>query len=306
MRVLSFMGPSNDGQRLLLQADDGTQFELTVDDRLVSVVSREHGSPTRAEVTKTTPTVQLPPREIQERVRHGASIDDVAASAGVAVSQIERFAHPVMTERQHVAQRASDSMVKVGSKDMKLGEAVEMRLENDGLNADQLHWDAWRQIDGTWSVTATYPAPSYDKLATFDFNLAERALTPSNAEARLILAEPKAVAAPAPAPTSASASPSPSSESGSESGSASERSGTVPVQASAPPATEKPSPSHPAARALQRREDAEKGHPAGSRPPAPKPPKPSMPTPATNTRTQIEQTPHWEELLFGSPTNDSE
>ena len=41
MRELSFMGPSNDGQRLLLVDADGTEFDLVVDSRLVAVITRE-------------------------------------------------------------------------------------------------------------------------------------------------------------------------------------------------------------------------------------------------------------------------
>ena len=73
MRELSFMGPSNDGKRLLLVAEDGTQFELPVDSRLISVVSREHGPAT---TTRTTakPKAMPTPREIQDQVRHGAAV----------------------------------------------------------------------------------------------------------------------------------------------------------------------------------------------------------------------------------------
>ena len=49
---------------------------------------------------------QLRPREIQARIRAGASVEQVATAAGVPEQKIERFAYPVLTERFRTADNA--------------------------------------------------------------------------------------------------------------------------------------------------------------------------------------------------------
>ncbi len=41
----------------------------------------------------------LRPKDIQSRIRAGASVEQVAAAAGVDIARVERFAHPVLLER---------------------------------------------------------------------------------------------------------------------------------------------------------------------------------------------------------------
>ena len=52
---------------------------------------------------------QLRPREIQTRIRAGASVEQVAAMAGVALQKIERFAYPVLLERTRTADVAQEA-----------------------------------------------------------------------------------------------------------------------------------------------------------------------------------------------------
>ena len=76
MRELSFMGPSNDGKRLLLVAEDGAQFELVVDSRLVSVVSRaRHIS--AADEGQWQGTHHAESTRIQDQIRHGATVEEL-------------------------------------------------------------------------------------------------------------------------------------------------------------------------------------------------------------------------------------
>ena len=48
----------------------------------------------------------LRPKEIQARIRAGASVEQVAQMAGVDVGRVERFAHPVLLERARAAELA--------------------------------------------------------------------------------------------------------------------------------------------------------------------------------------------------------
>lgn len=57
----------------------------------------------------------LRPREIQARIRAGASVAQVAAAAGVSVDEIERFAHPVLLERSRATEMAASSHPSVST-----------------------------------------------------------------------------------------------------------------------------------------------------------------------------------------------
>ena len=277
MRELSFMGPSNDGQRLLLVADDGTEFELIVDDRLISVVTREHGSapkPTRG----TADPKKLPsPREIQDRVRHGASVEEIADTADVSVDQIARFAHPVITERAHIAAQARDVVVQLGLDRMPLHQAVSERIHGRGVNAEAIRWDAWRNADGRWTVAAAYPAQQGERLATFDFGINDHSIRPADDEARWLLEQP--VKQPPAEPE---------------------------------PKTRRPwDNAHPAARAHQRRESAvNPEHPAATPSSGTKQTQAGAsdltaePVVEPTSKGSTTSTPHWEELLFGTTRND--
>ena len=48
----------------------------------------------------------LSPREIQSRIRGGATLAEVATEAGVEPTRIEGFALPVLAEREHMTTTA--------------------------------------------------------------------------------------------------------------------------------------------------------------------------------------------------------
>src|SRR6476469_8612360 len=54
----------------------------------------------------------LSPREIQTRIRSGESLEDVAKVAGIPLDRVERFAAPVIAEREYVAAQAMSSSVR--------------------------------------------------------------------------------------------------------------------------------------------------------------------------------------------------
>ena len=107
MRELKVVGLDVDGKRIILEGDNpGEMFTLRADDRLRAAV---RGDSARIHQTQIDYEVRnvLSPREIQSRIRAGASVEQLAAAAGVDVSRIERFAHPVLLERARAAELAS-------------------------------------------------------------------------------------------------------------------------------------------------------------------------------------------------------
>lgn len=149
----------------------------------------------------------LSPREIQARVRAGATLAEVATEAGVSEDKVEPFASPVLAERTHVAGTAQQSTLRRPGEPgphLSLRHAVTPQLAQRGVNYDDVTWDAWRTEDRRWTVRASWrekddEGASVDKTADFVFDQNSRFSLPSDQEARDLVGErPK----PAPSPVS--------------------------------------------------------------------------------------------------------
>jgi hypothetical protein len=142
---------SADGTRLLLgqAADSRPSHELVLDERVARAV---RGQPLDDNTPVTTSA--LSPKEIQARLRAGASVDDVAKAAGVPVSRVERYAGPVLSERENVLdtiRSATLTRARVGRSGKPLGEAVATNLATTAFTrSGTAEWSAYRRIDGEW------------------------------------------------------------------------------------------------------------------------------------------------------------
>lgn len=134
----------------------------------------------------------LSPREIQARLRAGASVPEVAAEAGVEVSRIEGFALPVMAERAHMTRTALGASVRRrgdGSGHRRLAEIVRERLQARSLDSDTVEWDAWRQNDLKWRLVGRLDDQVASRAAEFIFDPKGRFSVADNADARWMIGE---------------------------------------------------------------------------------------------------------------------
>ncbi|MGH9270925.1 MAG: septation protein SepH [Ilumatobacteraceae bacterium] len=98
----------------------------------------------------------LRPRDIQARIRAGASAEEVADVAGVPVDRIAAYAVPVLAERAHTARLARAATVRrkhTAGPTRLLGDVVDAQLRERGSEPDEAVWDSWRRDDGRWVVT---------------------------------------------------------------------------------------------------------------------------------------------------------
>src|SRR3954463_16296388 len=113
MRTLRLVALSDDGKSVVLAADgpdgEGERFELPIDDRLRAAARGDSRRLPQIDVDLGT---ELPPRIIQSRIRSGETPEQVAAASGTRVERIMRFAHPVLQERERVAERAQEARVR--------------------------------------------------------------------------------------------------------------------------------------------------------------------------------------------------
>src|SRR3954451_20479837 len=171
MRELQVVGLDVDGTRLICEtADSGEKFILRPDDRLHAALSGDRVGSSKPKVEVEIPTV-LRPKDIQARIRAGASVEQVAAAAGESISRVERFAHPVLLERSRAAELATAAhpVLADGPTVMTLLETVTTALVSRGLDPEATAWDAWRNEDGRWTVQMGWKAGLSDNIAHFRF-----------------------------------------------------------------------------------------------------------------------------------------
>ena len=171
MRELKVVGLDVDGRRIICEAaDSGEKFLLRPDDRLRAAVRGDKvGSSSTASEAEVSNVLR--PRDIQARIRAGASVEQVAESAGVDVSRVERFAHPVLLERSRAAELATAAhpVLADGPAVLTLLETVTTALIARGLDPDATNWDAWRNEDSRWTVQLAWKAGLSDNVAHFRF-----------------------------------------------------------------------------------------------------------------------------------------
>ena len=96
MKDIKFLG--TDGDFLLLETAEGQRYRLLVDDRVRKASRGETGN--RLDVPS------ISPREIQEEIRVGRTIDQVIASSGAPEEYVRKFAQPVLDELNHAVLNA--------------------------------------------------------------------------------------------------------------------------------------------------------------------------------------------------------
>lgn len=171
MRALRVVGiTEGDGELSVVVEDPGRRERFTVPaDEQLRAAAR--GDLTRLGQIAIELESQLRPREIQARIRAGASVEQVAAAAGVPPQRIERFAYPVLLERSktaEVAQRAHP-VRSDGPDGRMLGDVVAHTFGLRGQEYPSAEWDSWKGEDGRWIVALSWRAGRSDNCAHWTF-----------------------------------------------------------------------------------------------------------------------------------------
>jgi hypothetical protein len=171
MRALRVVGITEGGGELSVVLEDPVRrerFTVPADEQLRAAA---RGDLTRLGQISIELESQLRPREIQARIRAGASVEQVAAAAGVPLQKIERFAYPVLLERSRtaeVAQRAHP-MRADGPDTRTLGDVVAHTFGLRGQEYADAQWDSWKGEDGKWVVALSWQAGRSDNRAHWTF-----------------------------------------------------------------------------------------------------------------------------------------
>ncbi|WOO98467.1 septation protein SepH [Micrococcus terreus] len=172
MQQLRLVGVQEDGENLLLSNDAGEEFSLPVNESLRSAAMRPIGRPSAQAADAATGV--LAPKDIQARIRAGASAEQVASEFGLDLDRVRKYEGPVLAERDWTAQLARRVEVAspqpghdlyrstFGDEPATLGEMVSHRISAMGMDSSTLRWDAWRGHDGTWTVVAEFSTEGLD------------------------------------------------------------------------------------------------------------------------------------------------
>jgi hypothetical protein len=180
MSELTLVGLDEDGEHVVLEGPDGQRFRVRIDDALRAAVRRDRPQleQVRAEAAGVSP------REIQSRIRAGATAEEVAEEAGMPVEIVRRYDGPVLAEREYVAQQAMATRIGHESGAPVLGDLVTDRLATRDVAPSAIAWDAYRSGTSPWTVEVRFTVGGAERSARWTYDAGNRRVRALDDEAR--------------------------------------------------------------------------------------------------------------------------
>ncbi|MDO4685918.1 MAG: septation protein SepH [Corynebacterium sp.] len=215
MRELHLVAHESNATSLVLCAEDsGEQFFLAVDDSLLEILTApdapkyepetESAPEPPPEPPKQKPTedieptlesiaglqdpeshrsgpLTMRPREIQDRIRGGASISEIAEAIGVRESRIEPFAHPILLERSRMAELAKRALPvrDDGPASLTLWEILATAFAAREIDLTTSKWDSYRDASGQWVVRVSWQSGISENTAEWSYHPKGTAASPT-------------------------------------------------------------------------------------------------------------------------------
>ncbi|MGW4367307.1 septation protein SepH [Nocardia takedensis] len=150
MRELRVIGVTPDSTHIVcIDTESGTKFRLPADDKLRAAA---RGDLARFGQIEIEMEATMRPRDIQARIRAGASVEQVTEESGMPSSRVERFAYPVLLERARAAELAQKAhpVRADGPAVETLIDIVTAAFTERGHTLENAEWDAWKDEKGFW------------------------------------------------------------------------------------------------------------------------------------------------------------
>ncbi|MBF6165439.1 DUF3071 domain-containing protein [Streptomyces gardneri] len=150
MRELRVIGVTPDSTHIVcIDTESGQKFRLPADDKLRAAA---RGDLARFGQIEIEMEATMRPRDIQARIRAGASVEQVTEESGMPASRVERFAYPVLLERARAAELAQKAhpVRPDGPAVDTLIDVVTAAFTARGHNIEGAEWDAWKDEKGFW------------------------------------------------------------------------------------------------------------------------------------------------------------
>ncbi|MGB3413091.1 MAG: septation protein SepH [Microbacteriaceae bacterium] len=138
-------------------------------------------------VRATSSDSKLSPREIQQRIRSGETVEHVAHAAGTSFEYAARFAAPILDELAHVLEQALETQVITAEHSsegelLNFGQVIAIRLELI-FNAEP-QWSIWKDLNANrWIVQLTFESEDVEHDARWWYEPKRQYLSPLNPDA---------------------------------------------------------------------------------------------------------------------------
>ncbi|MCK0115640.1 septation protein SepH [Isoptericola sp. S6320L] len=180
MAELELVTLHEDAERLVLRGPDGVEHTLTITETLRAAVRRDRP---RTEALQAESAATLRPREVQARLRAGATAEELAAASGLPLEHVRRYEWPVITERDHVITQVRNHHVDPEGK-IDLGDLADARLAARGVPVEDAVWTARREGNAPWRVEVRFTAGERERTARWSFDPKGRVVVALDDEAR--------------------------------------------------------------------------------------------------------------------------
>lgn len=150
VRELRVIGVTPDAAHIVCEdRQNGQKFRLPADEKLRAAA---RGDLARFGQIEIEMEATMRPRDIQARIRAGATVEQVVHMSGMPASRIERFAYPVLLERARAAELAQKAhpLRPDGPAVELLIDVVAAAFTARGHTLDNAEWDAWKDEKGFW------------------------------------------------------------------------------------------------------------------------------------------------------------
>jgi len=181
MAELELVRLHEDGERLVLRGPDGTESTLPITEAVRAAVRRDRP---RTEALRAQAATTLRPRDLQARLRAGASAEELAEESGLPVEHVQRYEWPVVAERNHAVEQVRAHRLPGDDETSTLGEVADKRLAARGVTSAEAHWSARRDGSAPWVVEVRFSAGDRDRSARWTYDPKGRVVTPLDDEAR--------------------------------------------------------------------------------------------------------------------------
>ena len=187
MSELRLTGKTEDGNHLALVDNEGNNYSVRISDNLRATVNQPRLTSVPASDASETMSV----REIQRRLRAGESFEQVAREGQITVDKVERFSGPIMQEREYILDRARELVMRKDAyrSDLTFSDVALAKLSPRGVDIDQISWNTWRLPDGIGHIELHFPNRDGSGVATWNFDMARRALEASDDNGAWLLDE---------------------------------------------------------------------------------------------------------------------
>lgn len=158
LRELRLAGITPDAENLVVvDPETGQRYKLAIDEKLRAAA---RGDIARFGQIQIETDATMRPRDIQARIRAGASVEEVATESGLPEAKVDRFAYPVLLERSRAAElaQAGHPVREGGPVVQTLAEVVSLAFRDRGHNYEAAEWDAWKDDDGHWIAQLQWQA----------------------------------------------------------------------------------------------------------------------------------------------------